>query len=324
MPMPDRASRFEQVDLTSYSVKKMVGIPLLIVLIAVAVLTYTYLSIDTPVRLGMDFKGGTIVTILTDETKEELSAKFAAYPIVSVRDSGGANEKSIEFGTMSEPQKDALISMLKDAYGSYEMRDISPLFGQELQAQAVKAVIIAFILMAIVVFVVFRTVIPSFAVILSAFSDIIIAVACMDAIKMELSLGTVAALLMLIGYSVDSDILLTTNLLRKKGEPRDKLQGALKTGITMTSTTLVAVFAIFFVSSVLHRVSSQFAPIPILRDISLVLLFGLTADLMNTWLLNAGLLRWYVERKALKRYGKRGVERGGEKRKEHKRSKADI
>ena len=324
MPMPDRASWFERVDITKYSVKKMITVPLLILLLSLALLTYTQLTIDSPVRLGMDFKGGIIVTILTDETKDELTARFAAYPIASIRDTGGANEKSIEFGPMSESQKDALITMLKDGYGSYELRDISPLFGQELQRQVVSAVIIAFMLMAIVVFVAFRTVIPSFAVILSAFSDIVIPVACMDILKMELSLGTVAALLMLIGYSVDSDILLTTNLLRKKGETTDKLRGALKTGLTMTSTTLVAVFAMFLVSSSLHLFSSHFAPIPILRDIALVLLFGLTADLMNTWLLNAGLLRWYVEGKERKKYGKRGVERGVEKRKEGKRRKTSI
>jgi len=322
--MTDRASLFERMDITKYSVKKLVGIPLIILLISLAVLTYTQLSIDAPVRLGMDFKGGIIVTLVTDETKDVFTERFAAYPIASVRDTGRENEKTIEFGPMSESQKDALITMLKEAYGSYEMRDISPLFGHELQVQVVRAVGIAFMLMAIVVFLAFRTVLPAFYVVSCAFSDIVITVACMDAIGMELSLGTVAAVLMLIGYSVDSDILLTTNLLHKKGETKEKLRTTMKTGITMTSTTMVAVFAMFLVSSSFPLFSSHFAPIPILRDISLVLLFGLVADLINTWLLNAGLLRWYVERKELKRYGKRSVERGGEKKKKRKRSKTGI
>lgn len=317
--MPERESWFEKIDITKYSVKKLVVIPLIILLISLAVLTYTQLSIDSPVRLGEDFKGGIVVTIITGETKEELTARFAAYPIASVRDTGGENGKSLEFGPMSESQKDALITMLKEAYGSYELRDISPLFGQELQRQVVRAVIIAFMLMSIVVFVAFRTVIPAFYVVSCAFSDIVIPIACMDAIGMELSLGTVAALLMLIGYSVDSDILLTRNLLHKKGETKEKLRTTMKTGITMTSTTIVAVLAMFLVSSSFPLFFSHFAPIPILRDISLVLLFGLTADLINTWLLNAGLLRWYVERKELKRYGKRGAKRGGEKKRGKKK-----
>jgi preprotein translocase subunit SecF len=128
----------------------------------------------------------------------------------------------------------------------------------------------------------------------------------MDLIGMELSLGTVAALLMLIGYSVDSDILLTTNLLRKKGELNEKLRNTMRTGITMTSTTISAIFAMFVVSSYIN--------IPILKDISIVLLFGLAVDLMNTWLFNAGVLRWYIERKERKKYVKRDVGKAKKKR----------
>jgi preprotein translocase subunit SecF len=258
----------------------------------------------SPVRLGMDFKGGTMVKIKTGETKEELTAKFSAYPDVFARGTGVKEEKMLQFGPMEENQKDELLNRIKTEYeaGTYEIKDTSAVFGRELQIQTVYAVIIAFILMAIVVFIVFRTVVPPFAVILSAFSDIVLAVACMDLVGMQLSLGIVAALLMLIGYSVDSDILLTTNLLRKRGEMSEKLRSAMKTGITMTSTTLSAVLAMFVVSSYLHLFSSYYAPIPMLRDISVVLLFGLCMDVMNTWLLNAGILRWYIQRKEEKKY----------------------
>jgi len=310
--MSEKESLFDKIDITKYPVKKLVAIPLIILLISFAVLTYTYLqppvyphSPHSPVHLGMDFIGGTMVNIRTDETGEELTAKFSAFPIVLVGKTDVGNEKMIRFGPMTKSQKDELENMLDNHYepGQYEIpQSMDPVFGERFRNQAVLALIIAFILMAIVVFVVFLTFVPSFAVILSAFSDIVIAVACMDVIGMELSLGTVAALLMLIGYSVDSDILLTRNLLHKKGDLNEKLRGAMKTGITMTSTTLSAVFAMFLVSF--------YIDIPILKAISIVLLFGLTVDLLNTWLLNAGILRWYVERKERKKYKyKRGVEK---------------
>ena len=324
--MTDIDRLFEKIDVTKYPVKKLIAVPLIILLIAFAVLAYTQVTVDSPVRLGIDFKGGTVTKITTDEPKEALTAKFAAYPVAAIRDGGtsGGLEKSIEFGPMSESQKDELIAMLKEEYGSYELKDISPLYGMESQKQAVRALLIAFTLMAIVVFVVFRTLVPSFAVVLSAFSDIVIAVACMDIIGMELSLGTVAALLMLIGYSVDSDILLTRNLLHKKGEVNEKVRNAMKTGITMTFTTFIAIFAMFIVSSSIHLFSSHFAPIPILRDISVVLLFGLVMDLLNTWLLNAGILKWYVDQKEKKKYEKRRVKSGGNKNKAKKRSKSST
>ncbi len=309
--MREKESLFEKIDITKYPVKRLVAIPLIILLISLIYLgaAFTYpelLHIDyhSPVRLGMDFRGGTWVEIGTDETRGELIEKFSAYPLTLVAETGIGNKKRIEINLKSGTQEyDQLIDLLNEEYGAgtYRIESISPVFGKQYQTQTLWALIIAFILMAIVVFVVFVTFVPSFAVVLSAFSDIVIPVVCMNVIGMELSLGTVAALLMLIGYSVDSDILLTRNLLHKRGELNDKLRGAMKTGIMMTSTTLSAVFAMFVVSF--------YIGIPLLKDISIVLLFGLVMDLMNTWLLNAGILRWYVERKERKRYVKRGVEK---------------
>jgi preprotein translocase subunit SecF len=310
---------FDRVDITKHPAKKLITIPLVILLISFAVIAVTQLSLDSPIRLGTDFKGGTVVRLTTLETIDALELKFATFPVESVRDTGGADEKSIEFGQMSEPQKDDLIALLEADYGSFELRDISPLFGKELQGQAMNAVLIAFALMAFVVFIVFRSFIPPLAIIYSPFSNIVVAVACMDLIGLELSLGTVAALLMLIGYSVDSNILLTTNLLKKKGGLNEKVRNTMKTGITMTFTTLAAVLAIFLVSSSIHLFSAHFAPIPILRDISLVLLVGLTMDLLNTWLFNAGVLRWYLERKEPKKVGKGGEKKAGKKDAKRKR-----
>jgi preprotein translocase subunit SecF len=35
--------------------------------------------------------------------------------------------------------------------------------------------------------------------------------------------------------------------------------------------------------------------IPLLGEVALILVFGLCADLMNTYLLNMSLLRWYTD-----------------------------
>ncbi len=330
MQIPDFEHVFERIDVTKYPVKRLVTFPLTILAIAFIILAATQIMVDSPVRLGTDFVGGTVVKVQTTETIEQLEVQFADFPVASVRDTGAANEKSIEFGQMSETVKDALIAKLEQEYGSaaelgsFEMRDISPVFAEELQRQAVNAIVVAFFLMAFVVFIVFRTVVPPFAVIFAAFSNILVAIACMDVVGMELSLGTVAALLMLIGYSVDSNILLTTNLLRKKGDLDEKIRSTMKTGVTMTFTTIVAIFAMFLVSSTIHYVSAYFAPIPILRDLSLVLLFGLVMDLLNTWLLNAGILRWYIERKERKKFGKRSVGAKAQAKKRNAKNKKNV
>ena len=97
---------------------------------------------------------------------------------------------------------------------------------------------------------------------------------------------------MLIGYSVDTDILLTTRALRKKDSTLNlRIYGAFKTGIFMTLTALAAVLPAFFIVTGLP---DSF------RQIFLILALGLFADIINTWLTNASIIKWYCQRKGIK------------------------
>src|SRR3989338_1474755 len=108
------------------------------------------------------------------------------------------------------------------------------------------AVLFAFLLMAIVVFITFRLFIPSFAIVLCAFSDIVTTLAIVDLIGLRIGTSGIAAFLMLIGYSIDSDILLTTRVLkRKEGSVMERFRGAFKTGLTLSITTIIALFFAF-------------------------------------------------------------------------------
>jgi preprotein translocase subunit SecF len=57
----------------------------------------------------------------------------------------------------------------------------------------------------------------------------------------------------------------------------------------MTTTTMAAVAAMWVIAFI--------GSIQIISDIAAVLFMGLFFDLFNTWLTNAGLLKWYVERR---------------------------
>ena len=144
--------------------------------------------------------------------------------------------------------------------------------------------------MGFIVFFIFRTFVPSIAVIMSAASDIIITLGLMQLFGIQLSLAGLAALLMLIGYSVDTDIMLTSRLLKESEEKtvNEKVKRALKTGLTMTSTSIVAMTALF-ISSISV----------VLSEIAAVLLIGLAADIINTWFMNSVILKWYVVRKGM-------------------------
>lgn len=131
---------------------------------------------------------------------------------------------------------------------------------------------------------------PSAAVALAAFADIIMTLALVNVLGIEMSLAGIIALLMLIGYSVDTDILLTARLLKERtGTLNQRLWEACKTGVTMTLTALVAVgISLWFVASYSDTLAQIFT----------IMLFGLLFDLFNTWITNASILKWFLEGRA--------------------------
>jgi preprotein translocase subunit SecF len=168
---------------------------------------------------------------------------------------------------------------------------VEPALGEKFREDGVKAAILAYILMASVIFFAFRDFIPSIAVMLAATCDALIAAGGMSLFGILLEPASLVALLMLVGYSVDSDILLTTRVLRRKtGEVNKRIDNAMKTGLTMTGTTIAVMLVILFISSTLTQIHT-------LSSIASVLLLGLFADLITTWFMNAGMLKWYIEEK---------------------------
>ncbi|HIH44261.1 MAG TPA: protein translocase subunit SecF [Candidatus Methanoperedenaceae archaeon] len=291
----------DYIDRTSP--KMMVILPLIVLLFSLGILAFhAYTSPENlPLKLGMEFTGGTVVTINTDETPQQLLNEFSDFPIVNVREAQEyGNRKLLQFSTMDDARQKRLNQIIDQKYSGADIKHVGEIFGRALQQETVRLVLLSFLLMAIIVFVFFRTFVPSTAVILSAFSDIVFAAAMMDVVGMRLSMGTVAALLMLIGYSVDTDMLLTTRLLKRTGELKMKIREAMKTGLTMTLTTLAALVVMFAVSTGAYIIVPSFSRIDIVSDISTVLIFGLIADILNTWMLNTGILRLYLERRGEK------------------------
>ena len=166
--------------------------------------------------------------------------------------------------------------------------EIGAVIGKTFWDTAFFVTLVGFVLISIVVFLFFREIIPSFAIIAAAVFDIACAMALMGVFSIPLSLATIPALLMLIGYSVDTNILLTTRLLkRKESELRDRAHDAMITGLTMTSTAIAALFVML--------VLSYFSQIEVIFQISAILIFGLVAGVLSTWLMNAAVLLWYIE-----------------------------
>ena len=153
-----------------------------------------------------------------------------------------------------------------------------------------RALIVAFILVAAIVFVLFREPVPSIAVIQAIIFDMVCALAGMSLLQIPVTLPTIAALLMILGYSIDSDIMVTDKIMRRRyGTTAERAFEAMKTGLTMTGTTLVVLGVLVFFS--------YFSQMTALFQISAVLFFGLLGDLPSTYLINVVIVKWWTDRK---------------------------
>ncbi|RZB32888.1 MAG: preprotein translocase subunit SecF [Candidatus Argoarchaeum ethanivorans] len=291
----DRIDNTIDAYFNKFTTKQSIIIPLVVVVISLLILTATTLTVGTPVKLGMEFVGGSAIIIDTPESPGELQEAFSDYPLHSEPREHG-NRKLLQFESMSQEKQNELTNFAVKEYGSenVEMRQVGEVFGKSQQIRAVQAVVIAFLLMAAVVLILFRKIIPAVTVIFAAFADIIFAMAMMNIFGLTLTFGTFAAILMLIGYAVDTNLLLTNRVLKRRGDPMGQIKNAMKTGLTMTSTTLAALLVLFLISTISYLAVSSFTRIDIVRDIAVVLIFGLLADVMNTWMFNTGILRKYI------------------------------
>lgn len=267
------------------SYKPLIAIPVVITIIALI------LTLTIGLEQGIELKGGTTAVIELEKpvSQSELDAIISngiSNNQVEVMISN--NQANVEIpGDVNVVE---LSSILEGTGTISSYRSVGPVLGEEAMTQVYYALAFAFLFMSITVFIIFRDFVPSLAVILAALSDIIIAIGGMSLFGIPLSVASVGAILMLIGYSVDTDILLTTRILkRKEGTITDRAKEAMKTGLTMAAAAIGSMAALYIV--VIFLIPSA----QTLADIAAVLIIGLVADILATWLMNLGILRWYVE-----------------------------
>jgi len=281
-----------------FNYKLLTVVPLIVILVL------TPFALNIP--LGMDFTGGSELIVITEKqiTSTDLAGEIGKCSnVIGSSQAKLDNKNSILIKTNDELTQDCVTNSLmslgfsRDEARRYMPSVFKPELGSTLMESGQEAFFIAVVLMMMIVFIAFRTIIPSIAVILAALFDIIGALGLLSIFRIELNLSGVAALLMLIGYSVDTDIMLTSRLLRQSGKDiSQRVEEAFTTGLTMTGTTLAAMLAIIMLSSYFQMGA--------LTQIAFVLFFGLLIDLLTTWMMNVGILTWYVRRRGTTKFGR--------------------
>jgi len=282
--------------------KRLLIFPFLLLILAVAQIAVQYSVTGDFVHKGVSLRGGSTITIDYHESvsplvlEAELQQEFpeADISLRTLTSTGRPIGYSIESNIQNKEDINNFFKVLSTKVslkeGTYSIEVIDSSLGSSFFLETGLALLIAFLLMAMVVFIYFRMLVPSLSVILVAFSDIVTTLAIFNLTGSKLSTGGVAAFLMLVGYSVDTEMLLNSKVLKQPQSIFMKqIYGAIGTGMTMTLTVLVAVFvALIFVNN------------DLVRQIMLILFIGLLVDMVNSWIMNVGILRWHLEKKEKK------------------------
>ena len=301
--MREQKTKIETVNQKSWYdkyYKILFIVPIILLLFSLSYLGFFFYKNGEFIIRDASLSGGTTITLKGDfdskTLESSLKSQFSDITLRGLTEIATGKSISVIIETSAKPEEiNPAIEKILGYNLTSENSNIEftgPSLSQSFYKQLIAALIISFILMSIVIFVLFKSFIPSIAVIFAAFSDIVMPLALIDFLGIKLSAAGIAAFLMLVGYSVDTDILLTSRALKRKtGTLNQRIYGAFKTGILMTSTALIAILPAFFIVSGLPES---------FRQIFFILALGLSADIINTWMTNAGIIKWYCDKKGIK------------------------
>ncbi|HDD05067.1 MAG TPA: hypothetical protein ENF51_01080 [Candidatus Aenigmarchaeota archaeon] len=278
--------------------KKLMLFPFAMLLFFSSVLLGNYLNKGYILERDISLKGGTAISFRSDQSFDlgelrTLSAQLFGTDDVLVRElrdvSGNLLGYEVEVG--KELNATEAVNSLSEALGvdasQVSVSRQSSTVASSFYKDVLRAFPFAFVLMSLVIYYYFRSFIPAFSILFSTLSDVVCILGTMALLGMRMSAATLGALLMVIGYSTDSDILLAVNILkRREGRLMDRIRHAIKTELTMDAAAFTTYFLMYFLSNV-----------GVVKHIAFILMISILFDIINTWVQNAGFQRMYLERR---------------------------
>jgi len=232
---------------------------------------------------GVDFTGGTIVQVIFKEpttVAEVRAAVDAVLPGTEITRFGGENEFLVRAPVFSEEgtsTAEQLVQGLADRYGqgAFEVvrtEAVGPKIGGELQQKAVFAILLSLAATLAYLAVRFEWRFGVAAVIATA-HDVLLSLGLISTFRLEVALPTVAAVLTIVGYSLNDTIVIFDRVREnmKKVGRRMELSEILNLSINETlprtvltsTTTLATLFALFVLGG------------STIREFALILLVGI-------------------------------------------------
>jgi preprotein translocase subunit SecF len=281
--------------------------------IGLAVALYWQVTAGSWLRYGVDFTGGTLIQVEFNravEVAELRSVIDPLFPGAEITRFGQGDGFLIRTQTTQEATSgaaqvipDALRQHFGgDAFTIEQTDDVGAKVGGELQTRALLAILLSFA--ATLIYLAFRFEWRfGLAAVIATAHDILVTIGILVMLRLEVTLPTVAAVLTIVGYSLNDTIVIFDRIrenLSKVGRRESfiavlnrSINETLPRTVLTTATTLATLIALFMFGGT------------VIRDFALILIVGITLGTYSSIFVAAPALfeiekRWPAERKKAK------------------------
>ena len=253
-----------------------------VILTGIAAMVFNTVTAGTWQNYGVDFTGGSLIQVHFKQpaTAAQLRAALGGSQAPPITRFGEENEFVIR-ASLGDEEVDVVRAQIEaqlvaafggTAFDVVRTETVGPKIGGELQQKAALAILFSFVLT--LVYLAFRFELRfGMAAVIATFHDILITLGFLALFRIEIALPTVAAILTIVGYSLNDTIVvfdrIRENLNAKGGRREDpvvlvdrSINETLPRTVLTSGTTLAVLLALLFVGGA------------VIRDFTLVLILG--------------------------------------------------
>jgi preprotein translocase subunit SecF len=259
-------------------------------------------------NFGIDFKGGTLIELRSNDTKINVSSlrdnlNQMNLGDVSVKNFGNETDFLIKFEINNNKKViEEIKTNLDNSFGNNftfrRVENVGPKVSAELLKSGVIAISVALALMLIYIWIRFEWQF-SLGAILALFHDVIVTLGLFSLLGLEINLSIIAAVLTIVGYSMNDTVVIFDRVrenLRKYSDIKIyeltniSINETLSRTLITSITTLLALLSIFFFGG------------EILKGFSLAMIFGVIFGTYSSiYIANTVLVRLKVSQKTVLR-----------------------
>jgi len=266
---------------------KLLPIPLILLAISLFGIYQVYSKTGDFFIKDIDLKGGTSLTLIfnksisTEEIEPIIKKKIDTFIISSSKTMEGST--TINILTEKNINASEIVELLNSNGfypNEYSIQFVGPELGSTFFSQVATLLTVAYILLFITNLYIYKKPIIAITIILSSIANIIVVFGVMNLLNQKISFAGFSSLLMLIAFAIDANVILATKILSGSLEEfYDQYKKGLITGLTINTGLIISMLIVLL-----------FSNSPFLINIAQIQVIGFTADILNTWILNAAII----------------------------------